>query len=73
MTLYTADTSSKFPHENSATVSKDIDYLIVHKITGLSMSLPKNLPVYCEKNDHGLEHVKTNLRFFGLTMSFYSN
>ena len=42
MTLYTADTSSKFPHENSATVSKDIDYLIVHKITGLSMSLPKN-------------------------------
>ena len=41
-TLYTADTSSKFPHENSATVQKDIDYLIVHKITGLSMSLPKN-------------------------------
>mgnify|MGYP001179236719 FL=1 len=45
MTLYTADTSSKFPHENSATVSKDIDYLIAHKITGLSMSLPKNLSV----------------------------
>ena len=42
MTLYTADTSSKFPHENSATVSRDIEYLIVHKITGLSMSLSKN-------------------------------
>ena len=41
-TLDTADTSSKFPHGWSATLSKDIDYLTKHKITGQSMSLPNN-------------------------------
>ena len=26
-----------------------------------------------KKIGHGLEHVKTNLRFFGLSLNFYSN
>ena len=26
-----------------------------------------------KKIDHGLEHVRTNLRFFGLSLSFYSS
>ena len=31
------------------------------------------LYLHCEKIGHGLEHVKTNLRFFGLSLNFYSN
>ena len=30
-------------------------------------------PYTVKKIGHGLEHVKTNLRFFGLSLSFYSS
>ena len=31
------------------------------------------IKITVKKIGHGLEHVKTNLRFFGLSLNFYSN
>ena len=43
---------------------------ILKKFQGLVLGL---IGFTVKKIGHGLEHVKTNLRFFGLSLNFYSN
>ena len=61
--------SSRRPWHISPMAEKSIFFLI-ETVTQINLE-PKTFTV--KKIGHGLEHVKTNLRFFGLSLNFYSN
>ena len=49
------------------------DTLCNKKMGSYRMYVYLKIKITVKKIGHGLEHVKTNLRFFGLSLNFYSN